>query len=176
MTNFKKNVTNSTVRDNLANWIKEGVGFSTPYRWCGYGFTSFPFYGCSISGKLEGTPNKPVYVVYSYNTAIMTVQLEKQGDSYRAVSAEFDNRKYSSVTNVMQSSCEDALRKLFPGLPYIPDVIGKRGGRHVRRNYMAVVSGFLTGNEWGVVIKETGEIHLLDANGDSFNGDTEGYF
>ena len=178
MTKVKKNVTNSAVRDNLADWIKEGVEFSTPYRWCGNGYTCFPFYGCSISGKLwKGTPNKHTYVVYSYKTAIMHVDLEKTGNgNYRATGAEFDDRRYSACTNIMQGACVSALRELFPGLPYIPDVIGKRGGRHPRRNYMVVVSSFLTGNEWRVLNRETGELVLLNKDGDTYNGDTEGNY
>ena len=140
---FKKNVTNHDVRDNLVEWIRKGIEFSTPIRNTGM-MTTRGYYGglrtSSISGRVEhDSMQNPVYVVYSYNTPIMWVtfaDVEDDGD-YVPISAEFDNRKYSATTNTMQGYCHSALMDLFD-VPPIPDIIGKRGGRHVRRNFMGM--------------------------------------
>ena len=140
---YKKNVTNRDVRDNLVEWIRKGVEFSTPVRDTGM-MTTRGYYGglrcASISSRIEhDSMQNPVYVVYSYKTPIMWVTMgdvEDDGD-YTPVWAEFDNRKYSTTTNTMQGYCESALMDLF-SVPRIPDVIGRRGGRYRRRNFMVI--------------------------------------
>lgn len=181
MTNFKKNVTNGDVRDNLVNWIKEGIGFSTPIRDTGM-MTTRGYYGglrtSSVSGSLYKKDNgRSVYVVYSYETPIMRVHfLDVLSNGVNVpVSAEIDNRKYSATTANMQGWCISALRDLF-GLPYMPPVVGKRGGLYSRHNFMMVTGNYLKGYEWGVLDHVTGEIVKINQKGDPYNGDTEGYF
>lgn len=179
---FKKNVTNHDVRDNLMDWIRKGIEFSTPVRDTGM-MTTKGYVGglrtASISGRIEeDSMQNPVYIVYSYNTPIMRVTMgdvEDDGD-YTPVSAEFDNRKYSATTNTMQGYCYSALMDLFD-ISYIPDVIGKRGGRYSRRNYMAVIwSDYYEEFQWVVKDLVNGNIIKIADDGDPYNGDTEGSF
>lgn len=184
MTMFKKNVTRSDVRDNLAQWILKGIGFSTPVRDTGMMTATYGYVGglrcATISGRLERQRHpihgeKLVYIVYSYETPIMWVFLEEDEHEFIPLDAEFDNRKYSATTNLMQGYCESALREIFD-VGFIPPIIGKRGGRHVRRNFMGVTYlPDLDECEWVVI--ENGEYVGLCQDGDNYvNDDTEGYY
>lgn len=191
-------VTRGDVRDNLAKWILKGQAFHTPVReTCGMWQTvwNYPITASTISGHLTQMGDKTYYVVYSYKTPIMRVEVEelceaevpntsiRSGVSYRPVSAEFDNRKYSATTNLMQGYCQWALRQLF-GIGFIPDVIGKRGGHYQRRNFMGVQkivvrTPLLNTTEyyqWTCIDPDTGELRLIHQDGDPYNGDTEGYY
>ena len=177
---FKKNVTNHDVRDNLVDWIRKGIEFSTPIRNTGM-MTTKGYVGglrtASISGHVEeDSMQNPVYVVYSYNTPIMWVTMGYgNNDNYVPVSAKFDNRKYSATTNTMQGYCYSALMDLFD-VTYMPDVIGKRGGRKPRRNYTSIERDEDNDFMWVCLDAETGELTLIGQFGDSYNGDTEGSF
>lgn len=180
---FKKNVSRSDVRDNLVTWIRKGIEFSTPVRDTGM-MTTKGYYGglrtATISGRIEeDSMQNPVYVVYSYNTPIMRITIgdvEDDGD-YTPISAEFDNRKYSATTNIMQGYCESALMDLFD-IPHIPDIIGKRGGRYRRRNYMGIIwSDYCETFQWVVKDLVNGNIIGIFQKGDSYKtDDTEGSF
>lgn len=184
---FKKNVSRRDVRDNLVEWIRKGIEFSTPVRDTGM-MTTRGYYGglrtATISGRIEhDAMQNPMYVVYSYQTPIMWVtfaDLEDDGD-YTPISAEFDNRKYSATTNIMQGYCESALMDLFD-IPHIPDIIGKRGGRYRRRNFMGIAwiefpNTDFARFEWFVRDSVNGDYIGLCVDGDSYkDDDTEGSF
>lgn len=181
MTNFKRNVTRGDVRDNLLDWIRKGVGFKTPVRDTGM-MTTRGYYGgfrsSTISGHFYDDSNgNRSYVVMSYETPIMRVDFEKSSKGELVPkTADFDNRKYSVTTNIMQGFCEWVLKELF-GLPWIPPVIGKRGGRHIRREHMVVFGNSVQGFSWGSLDTATGEIIPLREDGDTYKSDdTEGYY
>lgn len=174
-------VTNSDISLFLAKYILRGQVFHTPVReTCPMWQTVWnnPIVASTISSRLEDCHDGYFnYDVLSYNTIIMRVQMIKDSDgSFHVVSAYLDDRKYSHTTGKMQGYCIKALRDLFDGLGYIPAVIGKRGGKYPRYNYMAVIGSKENGYSWGVLDTDTGEIHALNQDGDTYNGDTEGYY
>ena len=179
---IKKNVTNRDVRDNLVEWIRKGIEFSTPVRDTGMYTMRHGYCGglrtASISGRVEeDAMQNPVYVVYSYETPIMRVMFEDPNEdcNYVPCGAEFDFRMYSATTNTMQGFCYSSLMNLF-GLPLMPCVLGKRGGRYFRRNFMVVYGDKFKGFEWGVLDTNKGIIVPIRVDGDPYNGDTEGYY
>lgn len=174
-------VTNSDISMFLGKWILEGQEFHTPVRECGMVTATWGYVGgitaSTVSSRLEDCHDGYFnYDVFSYKTIIMRVQMIKDSDgTFHLVSAYLDDRKYSPTTAKTQGYCEWALMRLF-GLGSIPCVVGKRGGKYARHNYMAVIGSKENWYSWGVLDTDTGEIHALNQDGDPYNGDTEGYY